>query len=532
MLNVCFTENRIPKVWRQSKIIAILKPGKDSAKPKSYRPISLLCHMYKLYERLILNRIAPSVDRHLIKEQAGFRPGKSCCSQLLNLTQHIEDGYQRGMITGAAFVDLSAAYDTVNHRLLIRKLYDFTEDSPLCRVIQNMLSSRRFYVELNNDRSRWRNQKNGFPQGSVLSPILFNIYTNDQPLHDGTRNFIYADDLCVTAQYPSFTEVEHTIEEALDELTTYYRSNSLRANPDKTQVTSFHLKNQEAKRTLEVKWNNTDLENTPHPKYLGVTLDRTLSYKKHIHNTKMKVATRNNLLKKLSNSKWGCNASTIRTTALALSYSAAEYACPVWARSPHASKLDPELNDACRSITGCLRPTNVEELYLLAGIAPPDIRRDVCARVEKKKQETNAAHSLHGQVPAERRLKRECFLSSVRPADFPAKVIRCSEWQHRQNLSPHNCAVNLDESLAKGHTSPWAAWRCLNRLRTGVTCSKEQRKRWKYFNGDTTCECGQAPETTKHMLQCPLLAHPCTLDDLQKFNENARKCVDKWKNAV
>ena len=102
MLNVCFTENRTPKVWRQSKIIAILKP-------KSYKHISLLCHMCKLYECLILNRIALSVDRHLIKEQACFRPGKSCCSQLLNLTQHIEDGYQRGMITGAAFVDLSAA---------------------------------------------------------------------------------------------------------------------------------------------------------------------------------------------------------------------------------------------------------------------------------------------------------------------------------------------------------------------------------------------------------------------------------------
>ena len=141
---------------------------------------------------------------------------------------------------------------------------------------------------LNNDRSRWRNQKNGL--GSVLSPILFNIYKNNQPLHDGTRNFVYADDLCVTAQYPSFTEVEHTIEEAPDELTTYYRSNSLRANPDKIQVTSFHLKNQEAKRTLEVKWNHTN-----HPKYLGITLDRTPSYKNHIHNTKMKVATRKNL---------------------------------------------------------------------------------------------------------------------------------------------------------------------------------------------------------------------------------------------
>ena len=175
MLNVCSAENRIPKLWRQAKIIAILKPGKDSAIPKSYRHISLLCHMYKLYEPLILNRIAPSVDLHRIKEKVGFRPGESSCSKLLNLTQHIEDGYQRGMITGAASVGLSEAYDTVNHILLIQKLYDFTGDSPLCKVIQNMLSSRRFYVELNNDRSRWRDQKNSFPQGSVLSLILFNI---------------------------------------------------------------------------------------------------------------------------------------------------------------------------------------------------------------------------------------------------------------------------------------------------------------------------------------------------------------------
>ena len=197
------------------------------------------------------------------------------------------------MITGAAFVDLSTAYDTVNHRILIQKLYNITQDSPLCRVIQNMLSSRRFHGELNNERSRWRKQKNGLPQGSVLSPIVFNIYTNNQPLHNGTRSFIYADDLCVTAQQPSFVEVEATIEESLSELTQYYRSNNLRVNQDKTQVTAFHLRNKEAKRTLKVKWNRTDLENTSHPKYLGVTLDRTLGYKQPIHNTKMKMATRN-----------------------------------------------------------------------------------------------------------------------------------------------------------------------------------------------------------------------------------------------
>ena len=205
-------------------------------------------------------RRRPLLEQHLIKEQAGLRPGKSCTSQLLNLIQHIEDGYQRGMITGAAFVDLSAAYDTVSHRILIQKLYNTTQDSQLCRVFQNMLSNRRFHVELNNERSRWRRQKNGLPQGSVLSPILFNIYT---------RNFIYADDLCVTAQYSSFTEVETTIGDALEELTPYYRSNSLRANPDKTQVTAFNLRNKEANRSLKVEWNRTKLENTPHPKYLG-----------------------------------------------------------------------------------------------------------------------------------------------------------------------------------------------------------------------------------------------------------------------
>ena len=85
MLNICFMDNTIPTVWRQSKIVAILKPGNDSLIPKNYRPMSLLCHTYKLYERMMLNRIAHTSEQHLI------RSGKSCTSQLLNLTQHIED---------------------------------------------------------------------------------------------------------------------------------------------------------------------------------------------------------------------------------------------------------------------------------------------------------------------------------------------------------------------------------------------------------------------------------------------------------
>ena len=307
-----------------------------------YRPISLLCHTYNLYERLILNRIAPSIEEYLIKEQADFWPGKSCTSQLLNLTKHLEDGCQLGKITGTAFEHLSAAYDTFNHRLLIQKLYNTTQDSKLCRGIQNLLSNRRLYVELNKESSRWRKQPNGLPHGSLLAPTIFNIYTNNQPIHYWTRSFFYAGDLCITAQYQSFKQIEKTIQEALDNLTTYYKVNSLRANPEKkTQVTAFHLRNKEAIRSLKVAWNQTELENTIHPKYLGVTLDRSLSYKHHIRNSKKRLATRNNLLTKVSTSKWGANPITIRTTALTLNYSTAVYEAPVWARSAHDKNLDP-----------------------------------------------------------------------------------------------------------------------------------------------------------------------------------------------
>ena len=118
--------------------------GKDSSVAKSFRPISLLCHTYKLFERLILNRIAEHVEAKLIPEQAGFRTGKSCTSQLLNLTEHIEDGHEKRLITGAVFADLSAAYDTLNHRRLLSKVLEMTGDVQLTDLIRTMLENRRF----------------------------------------------------------------------------------------------------------------------------------------------------------------------------------------------------------------------------------------------------------------------------------------------------------------------------------------------------------------------------------------------------
>ena len=161
----------------------------------------------------------------------------------------------------------------------------------------------------------------------------------------------------------------------------------------KTQTCSFHLKNHLAKRTLNIKWDGKTLKRTPFPVYLGVTLDRTLSFGEHVSKLRKKLASRNNLVTNLANTKWGASPETLRLTSLALCYSTAEYSAAAWSRSSHANKVNTELNKCCRTITGTMKATPLQDLYVLSGIAPPDIRRETCSMIERQKQLTDARHA-------------------------------------------------------------------------------------------------------------------------------------------
>ena len=170
-----------------------------------------------------------------------------------------------------------------------------TNDLHLTKLTRLLLENRRFFVELNGKCSRWGIQKNGLPQDSVRAPVLFNTYTNDQPVSPTTRSFVYADDLGIAAQNSYVNVIEATFTSALAKLTTYYRDNQPKANATKTQVSLFHLCNRDAVRKLKISWNGRPiaLEHTDHAVYLGVTLDRLLSFKQHIEKVKGKVRTRN-----------------------------------------------------------------------------------------------------------------------------------------------------------------------------------------------------------------------------------------------
>ena len=181
----------------------------------------------------------------------------------------------------------------------------------------------------------------------------------------------------------------------------YYSSNHLKPNPAKTQICCFHPRNRDAKRKLDVTWNGLELDHYANPIYLGVTLESTLGFKQHALNTKAKVNTRNNLLRKLTNSRWGAHPATVRTTALALCFSTAAYACSSWGRSRHNGHVNIALNDTCRIITGCLKATPIPCVCALAGIAPPHIRRKVAGSADRCLQEDDRdTHSMANALPS------------------------------------------------------------------------------------------------------------------------------------
>jgi len=126
---------------------------------------------------------------------------------------------------------------------------------------------------------------------------------------------------------------------------------------------------------MKVSFTHETLPFCSEPKYLGVMLDRSLTYRRHLESLRKKLTSRVLLLKRLAGSGWGAGATTLRTATLALVHSTAEYCTPVWCRSAHTCLIDPTINDALHIVTGCLCPTSADNLPILAGIQPADFRR-------------------------------------------------------------------------------------------------------------------------------------------------------------
>jgi hypothetical protein len=212
---------KLPKQFKRAKVIALLKPGKDGHEAADYRPISLLSVTYKILERMILERIQPYIEDVIPIEHAGFREYRGCEEQVLALTTLIESGFQRKFKTSVAFIDLSAAYDTVWRDGLLNKFAKVIPCKKLFTLLDRMLTNRRFKVFLGNKESNWRTVLNGLPQGSVLAPTLFNLYIHDLPVTKGLK-FQYADDIAIAYQSTDLEDGGKALTEDLSTMNKYF----------------------------------------------------------------------------------------------------------------------------------------------------------------------------------------------------------------------------------------------------------------------------------------------------------------------
>ena len=248
-------------------------------------------------------------------------------------------------------------------------------------------------------------------------------------------------------------------------------------------------------------------------------LDRQLTYKEHLKSIRAKVSSRNNLLRRLAGSKWGACATTLRTSALALVYSAAEYASPAWCRSSHAKKLDTALNDTMRLITGCLRPTPTAFLPVLSGIAPAPLRRELHTHRLVTKASSNPNNLLHDIVEGSVSLGQQ-RLKSRHPFSHHAAKLRgsdfniCQTWRASWQETPRPAQLDItpNTTVPPGANLPRREWVSLNRIRTGVGRFNAAMHRWG-LRPSAACQCGAPEQTAQHILsECPDLRPPDNVD--------------------
>ena len=292
IFNDSFLHADIPQAWRHGIIIPILKAGKPACDVDSFRPISLTSCIVKLLERMISNRLNTMAENRkwLLNEQAGFRRGLSCEDQIIRLVQKVSDGFQMKphLRTVMALFDYSKAYDRTWRELNLQKMLDLGIPITITRLVAAFLRTRTAQVLINGTLSSNVRMKQGLPQGSVLSPILFIIFINDivKDLPDDVIASLFADDAAVYAQDSDLAKAEEKLQAAVTVVEQWSKANKLDLNTKKSCTFFFSNSSNEASWRPKITLLGKPMpfgegEKERNPKFLGIRLCHVLCFKDH-----------------------------------------------------------------------------------------------------------------------------------------------------------------------------------------------------------------------------------------------------------
>ena len=271
----------IPSQWKIAEIFVLLKPDKPPAEAASYRPISLLPVIGKLFERLYIKRLNEIVkDKNLIIDaQFGFRAQHSTVDQLHRVTKFIEDSLEKGEYCVAVFLDVAQAFDRVWHERLVEKLYKMLPCNHV-ELLSSFLSGRQFRVRYENSVSSFRRIEAGVPQGSCLSPLLYSLFTTDIPQSGrGGKLGIYADDTLVLSSSRSYREARQNAQIHLNKINRWTEKDKTKLNASKSVEVVFTNR---PFVHIPLLLGETEIPNDKIAKYLGLHLDSRLRWGTHI----------------------------------------------------------------------------------------------------------------------------------------------------------------------------------------------------------------------------------------------------------
>ena len=305
----------IPTAWKIATLRMLLKPDKLPSLTTSCRPISLISSIMKLFERVIEQRLRSHLEHigFINKHQSGFRRAKSTDDHLFRLSQSIMESFNKGEHVVAAFLDVEKAFDNVWHNGLRYKIFQLDLPTKMTRWLSDFLVGRLIQVNVNNFFSNQINPKAGVPQGSVLSPLLFLIYVNDLPAPHHNQNSLsqFADDTAQWAFSLSVRIAAKLLQQDLLNLAMWCAKWRIKLNPEKTKVIIFSRSILARKTELNLKLYGETLKIYPQVKFLGITFDSQLNFKKHFEDILDRCNTRYYRLRLLANKKWGPSPSTL-----------------------------------------------------------------------------------------------------------------------------------------------------------------------------------------------------------------------------
>ena len=290
IFNLCLNQGYFPSELKIGCITPIFKKGEKS-NISNYRPVCSLSPFSKIFERIVYNKMVDFINKYNIfaDTQYGFRKKKSTEAALLDFTNCIHEGLTKKLNIGTVFMDLSKAFDVINHSILETKLEHYGFRGIFLKFMMSFIKERQYFVSVNGLKSDINTVNIGVPQGSTLGPLLFLLYINDMKNCSKILKFIqFADDTTLLFSSNNIAHLRNTLETEANKVFIWLAANKLIINLTKTYSMLFTNKHGNLKLPLQIQ--NINIEEKSEFSFLGVIIDNKLTWKHHIQHITNKVS--------------------------------------------------------------------------------------------------------------------------------------------------------------------------------------------------------------------------------------------------